>query len=74
MLLRLFTRSAALLRPLPLVVPAATRLSAEPLIPGTLLEQHPAPPVRAHRQPLRIEVGIGHVVVGSLFDPTSKPQ
>ncbi len=72
-LLRLFTRSAALLRPLPLAMPAATRLPAEPLVRGALLEQHPAPPVGAHCQPLRIEVGIGHVVVGSFFDPTSQP-
>lgn len=72
-LLRLFTPSAALLRPLPLALPAATRLPAEPLVRGASLEQDPAPPVGAHRQPLRIEVGIAHVVVGSLSDPTSQP-
>lgn len=72
-LLRLLTRGAALLRPLPLAVPAATRLPAEPLVHGASLEQHPAPPVGARRQPLRIEVGIGHVVVVSVFDPTSQP-
>lgn len=63
---------AALLRPLPLAVPAATCLPAEALVRGASLEQHPAPPVGAHRQPLW-EVGIGHVIVGMLFDPTSQP-
>jgi hypothetical protein len=65
--------TASLLRPLPLGLPAATRLPAEPLVGGASLEQDPAPPVGAHRQPLRIEVGVTHVVVGSLCDLNSQP-
>src|SRR3546814_8884857 len=65
---------AALLRPLPLVLTAATRFAAEPLVRRASLEQRLAPPVGAHRQPLRIEVGIAQVVVvvGRLVDARSE--
>src|SRR3546814_14071659 len=58
----------ALLRPLPLVLTAATRFAAEPLVRRASLEQCLAMTVGAHCPPLRIEVGIAlvGVVVGRL--------
>src|SRR3546814_18853910 len=66
---------AALLRPLPLVLTAATRFAAEPLVRRASLEPRPAPPVVAHPQPLRIDVGIAQVVVGvgRLVDAARQP-
>ncbi len=54
---------SAVLGSLPLVLATAARLATEALVHRPALEQLTAAPVLAHREPLRIEVGVGVVEV-----------